>query len=52
MRILVLNGVNLNLTGLREKGVYGVETLAEINAKIEAQYVVPEEAPEETVEEV
>ena len=34
MRILVLNGVNLNLTGLREKGVYGVETLAEINAKI------------------
>ena len=34
MKILVLNGVNLNLTGLREKGVYGVETLEEINAKI------------------
>ena len=34
MKILVLNGVNLNLTGLREKGVYGVETLDEINAKI------------------
>ena len=36
MKILVLNGVNLNLTGLREKGVYGVETLDEINAKIAA----------------
>ena len=34
MKILVMNGVNLNLTGLREKGVYGSETLAEINAKI------------------
>ena len=34
MKILVLNGVNLNLTGFREKGVYGSETLAEINAKI------------------
>lgn len=29
-----MNGVNLNLTGFREKGVYGNETLAEINAKI------------------
>ena len=36
MRILVLNGVNLNLTGLREKCVYGNETLAEINEKIAA----------------
>lgn len=36
MKILVLNGVNLNLTGFREKGVYGNETLAEINAKIAA----------------
>ena len=36
MRILVLNGVNLNLTGLREKSVYGNETLAEINEKIAA----------------
>ena len=36
MKILVLNGVNLNLTGLREKGVYGTETLDEINAKIAA----------------
>lgn len=34
MKFLVMNGVNLNLTGFREKGVYGNETLAEINAKI------------------
>ena len=36
MKFLVLNGVNLNLTGLREKSVYGNETLDEINAKIAA----------------
>ena len=36
MNILVLNGVNLNLTGLREKSVYGNETLVEINEKIAA----------------
>lgn len=35
MRFLVLNGVNLNRTGLREKGVYGTETLADINREIE-----------------
>ena len=29
MKILVINGVNLNLTGKREKGVYGVKTLDE-----------------------
>lgn len=34
MKFLVLNGVNLNLTGKREKGVYGTQTLDEINAKI------------------
>lgn len=34
MKFLVLNGVNLNLTGLREKSVYGNETPDEINAKI------------------
>lgn len=32
MKLLVINGVNLNLTGKREKGVYGGETLEEINA--------------------
>ena len=36
MKILVMNGVNLNLTGKREKSVYGTATLDEINAKIAA----------------
>lgn len=36
MKILVLNGVNLNLTGRREKGVYGSETLEDINKGIAA----------------
>ena len=36
MRFLVINGVNLNLTGLREKHIYGMETLQEINEKITA----------------
>ena len=34
MKFLVINGVNLNLTGKREKGVYGSATLDEINEKI------------------
>ena len=34
MNILVLNGVNLNMTGRRERGVYGVQTLREINERI------------------
>lgn len=36
MKFLVINGVNLNLTGKREKGVYGTATLEDINAKISA----------------
>ena len=32
MKLLVINGVNLNLTGRREQGVYGAETLEDINA--------------------
>ena len=36
MKILVINGVNLNLTGKREKGVYGTKTLDEMNAEIKA----------------
>lgn len=31
MKFLFINGVNLNMTGVREKGVYGTETLEEIN---------------------
>ena len=34
MKFLVINGVNLNLTGLRETSVYGKETLEQINEKI------------------
>lgn len=36
MKFLVINGVNLNMTGIREKGVYGTKTLDEINADISA----------------
>ena len=32
MKILILNGPNLNMTGTRKKDVYGAETLEEINA--------------------
>lgn len=34
MKLLFINGVNLNMTGKREKGIYGVLTLDEINAQI------------------
>ncbi len=36
MKFLVINGVNLNLTGRREQSVYGTKTLEEINAEIKA----------------
>ncbi len=36
MRFLVVNGVNLNMTGIREQGVYGKCTLQQINDKIAA----------------
>ena len=34
MRILILNGVNLNLTGTRSPEIYGGETLEDINREI------------------
>ncbi len=36
MKLLILNGVNLNRTGMREKSVYGNETLEDINREIAA----------------
>ena len=36
MKFLVLNGANLNLTGKRERDVYGGETLEEINRELVA----------------
>ena len=36
MKILVINGVNLNMTGKREQGIYGTETLASIESELAA----------------
>lgn len=33
-KVVLIHGPNLNLTGLREPGIYGKDTLAEINAEV------------------
>ena len=38
MKFLFINGVNLNMTGEREKGVYGTQTLDQINAEISRHF--------------
>lgn len=38
MKLLFINGVNLNMTGEREKNVYGGQTLAEINEEIKKHF--------------
>jgi len=36
-KALIINGPNLNMLGIREKNIYGVETLQEIAAKVMAE---------------
>lgn len=35
MKFLVLHGPNLNLLGTRERGIYGTQTLSDINSSLE-----------------
>lgn len=39
MRVLLLNGPNLNLLGLREPGLYGADTLEAIEAELGRQAI-------------
>lgn len=36
MKIVVIHGPNLNMLGMREPGIYGVDTLEKVNANIAA----------------
>ena len=38
MKLLVANGPNLNLTGLREPEIYGIDTLAAINSQLKEKF--------------
>ena len=38
MKLLILNGPNLNLQGRRDKSVYGAETLEEFIPRLRAEY--------------
>ncbi len=35
-KVFLIHGVNLNMTGIREKGIYGTDTLSDIVEKIKA----------------
>ena len=34
-KVFLIHGVNLNMTGIREKGIYGTDTLSDIVGKIQ-----------------
>ena len=35
-KVFLIHGVNLNMTGIREKGIYGTDTLYDMVEKIKA----------------
>ena len=37
MKILVINGPNINMLGTREPGIYGAETMESVNARLRAE---------------
>lgn len=43
MKVLVIDGVNLNLTGVREKEIYGTKTLEEIHEKLKKSLAAEDE---------
>lgn len=38
MKLLVMNGPNLNMLGIREKNIYGAETYEDLKALIEKTF--------------